>query len=115
MPYGESYCSGKMNGTRAGWYVRLFGHPTLPPVIYRERGPRSFDEIPPSEVQLVARQLLADHNGETSSGSEPHLKALLDAFDLKRLTTNVGLTLLDILERQYPYVDDALDRSENMQ
>ena len=89
--------------------------PDAPPVIYRERGPRSFDEIPPSEVQLVARQLLADHNGETSSGSEPHLKALLDAFDLKRLTTNVGLTLLDILERQYPYVDDALDRSENMQ
>ena len=30
---------------------------TAPPVLVRNRGPRDFREIPPSELQLVARQL----------------------------------------------------------
>ena len=82
--------------------------PDAPPVAVRERGPRSLDEIPPSELQLVARQLLIDRNGEFEFGSEAHLKAVLGVFDLKRLTTPVGVKLLDILGRRYSYVEEAL-------
>ncbi len=82
--------------------------PNAPPVSVRERGPRSFDEVPPSELQLVARQLLVDRNGEFESGSEAHLKAVLGVFNLKRLTTPVGVKLLDVLERRYAYVDEIL-------
>ena len=89
--------------------VRL---PDTPPVVVRERGSRSFDEIPPSELQLVARQLFQDHNGELEPDSEAHLRAVLGAFDLRRLTAPVGAKLLDILQREYSYVDDVIDKKE---
>jgi hypothetical protein len=33
-------------------------------------------------------------------GSDGHLRAILECFDLKRLTTQVGTTLLEILDRR---------------
>ena len=77
-----------------------------PPVLVRVRGPRDFVEIPPSELQLVARRVLAD--GSIELGSDAHLRAVLDFFDLKRLTVQVGTTLLDVLDRRYPYVDEII-------
>ncbi len=44
----------------------------------RTRGPRS--EIPPSELQLVARYLERFFGFE--AGSEEHLRAMLECFDL---------------------------------
>lgn len=82
---------------------------STPPVIVRERGPRTFDEIPPSELQFIARWLLGNKNKEIERGSDNHLKAVLRCFDLKRLTTQAGLRLLDILNHHYPYVDEMLD------
>ena len=82
-----------------------------PPVLLRDRGSRDFEEIPPSELQLVARRL-ADEEG-FEAGSDAHLRAVLDFFDLKRLTVQVGTTLLDILGRQYPYVDELVGRRES--
>lgn len=84
--------------------VRVKGSP---PIRLRTRGPRTFDEIPPSELNAVARYL-AECEG-LSFGSEEHMRAILDGFDLKRLTTQVGTTLRDILNRQFPYVDDFLN------
>ena len=78
------------------------------PVVARRRGPRQFDEIPPSELQLVARQVRLGREDELEFGSDEHLRAVLKALDLQRLTTNIGTTLLDVLERRYPYVDEAL-------
>lgn len=78
-----------------------------PPVVARRRGPRSFDEIPPSELQLVARQVLSGREDEFEFGSDEHLRAVLHALDLKRLTTRIGTTLLDVLERRYPHVDEV--------
>ena len=78
-----------------------------PPVVARRRGPRRFDEIPPSELQLVARQALSGREDEFEFGSDEHLRAVLHALDLKRLTTRIGTTLLDVLERRYPHVDEA--------
>ena len=83
--------------------VRIKGSP---PIKLRIRGPRSFEEIPPSELQVVARYLAERHH--LVSGSEEHLRSVLECFDLKRLTTQVRTTLLEILERNFPYVDEFL-------
>lgn len=56
----------------------------------------------------MARRL-AEHGGP-ESGSDAHLRAILDYFDLKRLTVQVGSSLLDTLRRRYPYVDDLIGR-----
>jgi tetratricopeptide (TPR) repeat protein/very-short-patch-repair endonuclease/phosphopantetheinyl transferase (holo-ACP synthase)/Cdc6-like AAA superfamily ATPase len=85
--------------------VRVNG---IPPIKLRTRGPRSFEEIPPSELQVVARYL-AERYG-FASGSDEHLRAVLERFDLKRLTTQVGTALLEILERRIPYVDEFISR-----
>jgi len=77
-----------------------------PPIRLRSRGPRSFEEIPPSELQVLARYLLEGHG--FASGSEEHLRAVLEYLDLKRLTTQVGTTFREILERSFPYVDEFL-------
>jgi hypothetical protein len=83
--------------------VRVNGSP---PIGLRTRGPRSFEEIPPSELQVVAKYLLERHRYR--SGSDEHLRAVLECFDLKRLTTQVGTTLLEVLERSFTYVDEYL-------
>jgi hypothetical protein len=76
------------------------------PIILRSRGPRSFEELPLSELQVVARYLLERHS--FSPGSDEHLHAVLECFDLKRLTTQVRTTLLELLKRNYPYVEEFL-------
>jgi very-short-patch-repair endonuclease len=81
--------------------VRVHGGP---PIRLRSRGPRAFEEIPPSELQVVARHLIERHG--FSPGSDEHLRAVLECFDLKRLTTQVGAALLEILERRFPYADE---------
>jgi very-short-patch-repair endonuclease len=83
--------------------VRVTGSP---PIRLRTRGPRSFEELPPSELQVVAKYLLERHG--FPSGSKEHLHAVLECFDLKRLTTQVGTTLLEVMERSFPYVDELL-------
>lgn len=69
-----------------------------PPVKMRRRGPRSFEEIPPGELRAVGRRL--SETRDMGFGSDEHLRAILECFDLKRLTTQVGTTLLEILDRQ---------------
>jgi hypothetical protein len=67
-----------------------------PPVRLRCRGPRTFEEIPPGELRAAGRRLSETLSLE--SGSDEHLRAILELFDLKRLTTQVGTRLLEILE-----------------
>jgi very-short-patch-repair endonuclease len=76
------------------------------PIKLRSRGPRAFEEIPPSELLVVARRLVEQH--DFSPGSDEHLRAVLECFDLKRLTTSVGTTLLEVIEKKIDYVDDFL-------
>lgn len=75
--------------------VRSKGSPS---VKLRCRGPRTFEEIPPGELRAVGRYLSEARH--LSSGSDEHLRAILECFDLKRLTTQVGTTLLEILDRR---------------
>jgi len=77
-----------------------------PPINLRSRGPRTFEEIPPSELLIVARYL--EEQNKFKSGSDEHLHAILECFDLKRLTTQVGTTLLEIIEKRFAYADDFL-------
>jgi hypothetical protein len=83
--------------------VRVRGSP---PIKLRSRGPRTFEEIPPSELQTIATYLAERHN--LTSGSDEHLRAVLECFDLSRLTAQIGTTLREILGKRYPYVEDLL-------
>lgn len=83
--------------------VRVDGSP---PIKLRTRGGRSLEEIPPSELQVVAKYLLEHHR--FPSGSDEHLRAILDFFDLKRLTTQAGIIMQGVMERSFPYVDEFL-------
>jgi hypothetical protein len=73
--------------------VRRIGSP---PVKLRCRGPRIFEEIPPTELRAVG--LYLSEALQMRFGSDEHLRAILECFDLKRLTTQVGTALLEILE-----------------
>jgi hypothetical protein len=66
-----------------------------PPVKLRSRGPRTFEEIPPGELRAVGKHVCETRN--LIRGSGEHLRAVLEYFDLKRLTTQVVNTLLEIL------------------
>jgi hypothetical protein len=72
--------------------VRVKGSPAIK---LRSRGPRTFEEIPPSELQTVAMYLAEQRN--LRAGSDEHLRAVLECFDLKRLTAQTSTTLLTIL------------------
>jgi len=76
------------------------------PVILRQRGSRTFEELPPSEVLIAAR--LAASLGTQLWGTEPHCRAILEAFDLIRLTAQTQGRLAKILEKQFAYVDEWL-------
>jgi hypothetical protein len=75
--------------------VRVKGSPAI---TLRSRGPRTFEEIPRSELQTVAMYLAEQRN--LKAGSDEHLRAVLECFDLKRLTAQTSTTLLAILEER---------------
>jgi very-short-patch-repair endonuclease len=77
-----------------------------PPIRPRRRGPRTFEEIPPGELRHIGQQVLEP--GQVELGSDEHLRTILDVFDLKRLTTQVGTTLLEILDRKDQRAEDLL-------
>lgn len=77
----------------------------------RTRGPRDLDEIPPSELQLVARYLV--RYCDLEARSEEHLRAILECFGFKRLTDQVEALLTDAMNRKFPYVDEFLARSSS--
>ena len=70
----------------------------IAPVNLRRRGPRAFEEIPPGEFRAVAKHLC--ETGQMQCGSDEHLRAILECFELKRLTTQVGTALLEIIDRR---------------
>jgi very-short-patch-repair endonuclease len=67
--------------------VRLKGSP---PVWIRSRGPRSFEELPPAEVRALGHHLAEVRH--LDPGSDEHLRAILDCYDLRRLTTQAATT-----------------------
>ena len=74
----------------------------------RKRGPRSFEEIPPSEILIASH--IALNKDSFHKGSDEHLRAILELFDLKRLTTQTGARLLEILDLNISYVLEWLEK-----
>jgi very-short-patch-repair endonuclease len=91
---------------KAGFLLSVVRTPGTPAVVLRELGPRKFEDLPPSELQFVARRLVRD--GGFDSGSEEHLRAILAFYGLQRLTALVESRIVDILNRRFPYVEDIL-------
>jgi hypothetical protein len=75
--------------------VRIKGSP---PVRLRCRGSRTFEEIPPAELRAASK--LVSETLHLKTGTDDHLRAILEYFDLKRLTAQVGTTLLEIRDRR---------------
>lgn len=63
--------------------------------LLRDRGSRTFEEIPPDELRAASELVL--QRGGIEQGSDDHLRAILSVFDLRRLTIQVGTALLEIL------------------
>ncbi len=75
--------------------VRIKGTPRIK---IRTRGPRLFSEIPPDELRAVGQYISA--NLHVQPGTDEHLRLVLDHFDLRRLTTQVGTAILEILDKK---------------
>lgn len=71
------------------------------PIILRKRGPRSFEEIPPSEILVASHIALKESSFH--KGSDEHLHAILEMFDLKRLTAQTGTRLLETIDLEIGY------------
>jgi len=74
---------------------RILRVPGTPSVVSRVRGDRFFEEIPESEVITLVAQVLARY---PRLGDEDVKRAVLNLYDLKRLTTKVSLLLDSYLE-----------------
>jgi hypothetical protein len=85
--------------------VRITGSPA---VKLRCRGPRTFEEIPPGELRAVGRYI--SENLRCNPGTDEHLRTILEYFELKRLTTQVGSRLLEILDNPDGNAETLLDR-----
>ena len=79
-----------------------------PSVRLRTVGPREFQDIPPSELQLVGR-LLSKYEG-LEVGSEEHLKRIRDSFGLQRLRAQTRDSLMVSLASTFSYVDEIIER-----
>ena len=85
---------------RGGFIFSTVRSTGQPPVRLRTRGPRQFEDIPPSELRAMSDYLI--EQVPMDFGSDGHLRAILEGYGLKRLTTQVGTSLLEILEQGRP-------------
>jgi very-short-patch-repair endonuclease len=81
--------------------------PSSPLIRLRTRGPRTLEEIPPSEINFAAK-ILENATGY-KIGSEELMRAVLEYFDLKRVTKKSKKAINDAWTRQFDYVDQAFD------
>ena len=80
--------------------VRLSGAPT---VVQRERGPRDFLDIPPSEVRALMRQLMADDPDLCAENPELLFRQVLREYGAQRLTAKAR----QAMERAYTLDDET--------
>jgi hypothetical protein len=82
-----------------------------PPIKLRELGTRSFDEIPPSELQ-VASLIVKQETKEL--GDEENLRDVLNFYNLKRLTTSVKTRFLEVNKTRFSYVDEYFTQNQKL-
>lgn len=106
----SGFVSSEDESRRGGLLYSIVRAKGTPPVVVRTRGPRTIEQIPASELQFVARRLSRDKG--LALGSEQHLRAVLQEFDLKRLTKQVETRLADVLAGHYPEVDRLMENEQ---
>jgi hypothetical protein len=74
------------------------------PIVLRERGPRTFNEIPPSEILIVINYIRPKEK-ESIGDNDQLYRNVLNEFNLKRLTVATKERLNDILALNLDYVD----------
>ena len=67
--------------------------PDGPEALVRDRGPRTIEQIPDKELRALGQTLAVVYPRE----SEEHLRAILEHYELKRLTTGTRDRLIDAL------------------
>ncbi len=83
-----------------GQSIRVLRAPGTAPVLTRERGPREFDEVPDSELTAAIRQI---SNQYPRLHGDDLKRAVLDLYELRRLTAGVSLRLDSLIaEAQAP-------------
>jgi hypothetical protein len=82
-------------------FVWLFG---TPPEVQRKRGDRTLEEIPLGELYALSSALVLNYKLEL--GSEEHLRALLEALHLKRLTSNAEAILRTAISGRFKKAPD---------
>ena len=65
-------------------------------------------EIPPSEILLVSQLVILESSHQ--KGNDEHLHAILDLFDLKRLTAQTRNKILEIIDLKIDYVFERLEK-----
>ena len=70
---------------------------------YQQQGRRELRDQKPPRIT----------RSDYSPGSDEYLREILEIFDHKRLTTQVGTTLLDILGMEFAHVDEYLSDMRN--
>lgn len=76
-------------------FVRTAG---APPIIPRTRGDRKIEEIPPLEIAAHMRQVSSEVESLDQEGVEWLFRAVLDRYDLVRMTANTKSVLLAALD-----------------
>lgn len=67
--------------------------PAGPAAVVRQKGPRTFEQIPDTELRALGESLLAVY----PPASDELFRAILDHYELKRLTANIRERLQDAL------------------
>lgn len=80
---------------KGGLLYSIMRTPEQSAVTLRDKGPRMFEEIPPSEIRDASKQILATEGHR--EGSEEHFRAVLNLFGYKRLTSNIQESLNSLL------------------
>lgn len=100
---------------KTGGYIYTFVRAKdTPPIRLRERGNRTFHEIPPSEVLTVAA-LVKANSREVIVDQEQFFRDVLKKFELKRLTASTKERLSEIFEMEFDYVNNWLIANEGTQ
>jgi hypothetical protein len=78
----------------------------VPPIKVRNLGTRTFDEIPPSELQIVSH-IIKQQCGSLSDKN--HLLQILDFYKLEYLTSHIELKFQQAIRLQYSYVEEYVE------
>jgi len=81
---------------KGGFIQATVRAPGSPEVVVRTMGPRTIDEVPFSEIRAIADRVLEGDPG-LPRGSEEHMRAVLEAWGVKRLTSNIRKILASAL------------------